>query len=131
MDDFFPGSKRKRREPRPVPEKKRSWDAEPRFYEVNGEKVEFFTIGALAEVLDKKPVTLRTWIRHGKLPEARFKLPPRGKATFGEQGGQRLWTRAQIEAIAVIAAEEGVLGVKPKDFAKTKFTERVIEVMKK
>jgi hypothetical protein len=24
MDDFFPGSKRKRREPRPVPEKKRS-----------------------------------------------------------------------------------------------------------
>lgn len=132
MDEFFPGSKRKRRDPRPVPKKKPpAWDIKPRVFQVNGEDVEFFTIGALAQALEKEIVTLRMWIRTGKMPEARFKLPPRGDSTFGAKGGQRLWTRDQIEAIAIIAAEEGVLGMKPKDFAKTKFTERVIEVMKK
>ena len=131
-DEFFPGSKRRRRDPRPVPEKKPpAWDAKPRYYDVNGERTEFFTIGALAEALEKEIVTIRTWIRTGKMPEARFKLPPRGKSTFGAKGGQRLWTRAQIEAIVKIAHEEGVLGVKPKDFSKTRFTERVTEAMKK
>ena len=131
-DEFFPGSKRKRRDPRPVPEKKAaSWDAKPQKRMLNGVETEFFTIGALAEALGKKVVTLRMWIDTGKMPEARYRLPPRGDSTFGAKGGQRLWTRDQIEAIVVIAQEEGVLGIKPKDFSKTEFTKRVIEVMKK
>lgn len=131
-EEFFPGSKRRRREPRIVPQQHPpAWDAKPRFYDVSGERTEFFTIGALAEALDREIVTIRSWISRGVLPEARYKLPPRGKTTFGAKGGQRLWTRAQIEAIAKIAQEEGLLGhARSKDFSKTQFTQRVIEALK-
>ena len=106
----YPGSKQKRREPArqmasaQAEEAEDRWDAKPRVYKIDGEDIEFFTIGQLAKGLGgRSAVTLRKWEDRGWLPPATFRTPKRGK------GGQRLYTRAQCEGIIRIAEEEGLL----------------------
>ena len=138
QDEHYPGSAQKRRESpqirhsRKLEERRETaaseaWDAHPTRRTVirNGLPVtiEFFYIGALAKALGRRSVTIRSWIRKGWLPNARYSTRPH-QGTRGD-AGLRLWTRTQIEGIVKIASEEGLLGVWHPDVANTRFTERV------
>lgn len=124
MDDleFYPGSKEKRA-PRPVEEPERPDLGKGRFLLVNGREIEFFGIGELALVLNRRPVTIRMWENEGILPTSGWTKPGKDKAP---QGRRRLWTRAQVEGIWRIAREENVLIPGPRvNIKKTQFTSRV------
>lgn len=127
LGQYYPGSKQKRREPAQRlaeirrDEEELRWDAKPRYYKVDGEMVEFFTVGHLAQALGKASVTIRLWERKGWLPPAEFRTPARGGVE-----GQRLYTRAQIEGIIEIAREEGILDTdRPPAFHLSQFPGKV------
>jgi hypothetical protein len=71
---------------------------------VDGAVVVFYTLAAMAEALNRKPVTIRAWESQGKFPQPPFKT----KAN-GAKGGKRLYTQAMIEGTRAIADEEGLL----------------------
>ncbi|MCC3766026.1 MerR family transcriptional regulator [Streptomyces sp. UNOC14_S4] len=103
------------------------WDAQPRLLRVGTEWREFFTIGQLANALNRSPVTIRKWETSGIIPIPTFVI--RGKT---ERGNRRLYTREQVEGMLRIADEEGILhhegeGIHISD---TRFSERVIELFR-
>jgi hypothetical protein len=131
-DEFYPGSTQKRRAPREMTKpkvNKGQWDANPvkGRIKVNGQRVdlEFFTIGALAKALGRRPNTIRDWIRMGWIPHNTFSTPP----ILGTRGdaGRRLWTRRQIEEIRRIAEEENIMTTYKPDIRNSKFVQRVRE----
>jgi len=61
----------------------------PKTYIINGVETELFTIGELADQLDRQRQTIRKWEREGIIPAA----------TFRSKSGRRLYTRKQINAI--------------------------------
>lgn len=61
----------------------------PKTYKVNGKKLDLYTVGELANRVDRKPQTIRGWERRGVIPPARYKA----------KTGMRLYTEKQIEAI--------------------------------
>jgi hypothetical protein len=134
QDEFYPGSKQKRRESlqmrheRVVEERKlekaeEPWDARPIKIPYQGVDYEMFHIGSLAKALGKDAVTIRAWMRKGWLPRNSFQTRPI-PGTLGN-AGRKLWTRQQIEGIVRIAREEGLLDDKPPRMAQTHFTDRV------
>lgn len=137
QDEFYPGSKRKRRESpearqeRKVAERRQarqdeSWDAHPVEVWIGATRYEMFRIGALAKALNRDSNTIRAWIRKGWLPRNSYQTPP----VVGSRGdaGRRLFTRAQIEGIVAIAKEEGLMEWRdrPPKPVDTNFTRRVI-----
>jgi hypothetical protein len=107
--DRAPGSKQKRRESTPVADKRRKkafgesngWDESPIIKTLKGKEVEVFTIGALAQALEKEIVTIRLWEKKGYIPGAPYRL--RSKSLNGKKVmGNRVYTRELIE----IAIEE-------------------------
>jgi len=107
--DRVPGSIKKRREDSPASEKRRKkllgesngWDETPIMKVLKGEEVEVFTIGALAQALEKEIVTIRLWEKKGYIPIAPYRL--RSKSLNGVKvNGNRVYTRELIE----IAIEE-------------------------
>jgi hypothetical protein len=134
QDEFYPGSKQRRRESvEQKRERKRaeraevkddeSWDAHPKKRTVKGVEFEMFPVGALAKALNRDPVTIRAWIRKRWLPKNQWQDPP----VIGSRGdaGRRLWTRAQVERIVVIAYQEGLLAERPPRIQQTGFTRRI------
>jgi hypothetical protein len=134
QDEFYPGSKMRRRESREDRQRRvreerierknaEGWDANPRRYTINGDTKEFYTVGALAKALNRDSVTIRAWIRKGWLPKARYQTPK----IYGSRGDapRRLWTHDQIAMIVSIAREEGVLEGKIDKMDETNFVERV------
>lgn len=122
--EFYPGSK-ERRQVNHVPDEAPDVPdlGSGRMLLVNGLEVEFFTIGQLAAVLHRQPVTIRAWENEGVLPASGWTKPGQDGDT---RGRRRLWTRAQVEGIWRIAREEGVLEPGPRiNIAKTQFTSRV------
>jgi hypothetical protein len=144
QDERYPGSKKLRRESRParvarLSEERRvqrdseGWDAHPLSRHItlkNGQEYEgdFFFIGALAKALGRRPNTIRSWITKGWLPKAMFVT----SSVIGSRGnaGRRLWTRRQIENIARIAEEEGLIGKWHPDVRSTNFVTRVFAAYK-
>lgn len=127
--DFYPGSSRPI-QPRLNPEAQAVSvldSLKPKVYTVGGKDVAFYTVGQLAAVLDRQAGTVRRWERDGIIPKATFRVPsddPRGK--------RRLYTRAQVEGIAKIAAEEGLIPLGYKtDIKSTKFTLRVLDLFRR
>jgi hypothetical protein len=122
-EEYFPGSRKKRGEKieNTTPEED-AWDSNPVTYLIKGVDQEFFFIGALAQALNKKPVTIRRWITEGVIPEARYRSPKIPNTRGG--AGRRLWTRAQINAIVKIAKDEGVFE-DPKKSRSIQFKARV------
>jgi hypothetical protein len=111
-DDFYPGSKRKRRE---VPEsqknrKDESWDANPIKKVRNGVETEFFLPGALAKALGKATVTIRLWERRGHIPVAPFRLPGYTDAKGVKHPGKRVYTRRLIDITVEEFAARDLLG---------------------
>jgi hypothetical protein len=134
QDEFYPGSKQKRRESvqmkkeRTAAERKQEkaeepWDARPIEIPYQGRIVQMFRIGSLAKALGKDAVTIRAWMRKGWLPHNSF-VGPEIYGTLGN-AGRKLWTRRQIEGIVQIAQEEGLLDDKPPWLTTTDFTKRV------
>lgn len=126
LGENYPGSKQKRRAVAPAPAPSAAeagrWDARPIWIEVGDERREFFAIGALALALGRRPVTIRKWIENGVLPKARWVT----HSDVPDRGSRRLWTREQIEGIARIAREEGLIGTN-RHVGGTQFTARVKE----
>lgn len=112
--EFFPGSKKKRRELDPKISRRKSgesngWDSNPIMKTLGGQETEVFTIGALAQALEKQIVTVRLWERKGYIPRAPYRL--RAKTLKGQKtGGNRVYTRALIEATIDEFAKRGLIG---------------------
>lgn len=115
--DRAPGSKQKRREPTEASKKIKAkvlgesngWDANPTIKLVKGVETELFTIGALAQALEKTIVTIRLWERKGYIPGAPYRL--RSKSLNGKKVlGNRVYTRALIEIAIQEFDRRGLLG---------------------
>ncbi|GHB52591.1 hypothetical protein GCM10010331_45280 [Streptomyces xanthochromogenes] len=132
---YYPGSSRRIRsvdphtmrlvQAEPAPEV--LWDSRPRVYRVGGRLEEFFSIGQLAQALNRQPVTIRKWERLKVIPAPTFSI--RGKT---ERGNRRLYTRAQVEGMIRIAAEEGILLHEGESIhiSTTDFSKRVVALFK-
>jgi len=77
LDSYYPGSKRKRREPKaPEVEVDDTWESKSYKKTLpNGKDMEFYTIGALAQALGRPVITIRQWIKTGYLPPSPYRLP--------------------------------------------------------
>jgi len=111
----FPGKREPVNRKQKVEEPKHNeWDVAPRSYKVKGVATEFFTVGHLALAVNRSARTVRYWEREKILPPATFRAPKPNKGVL-KQVGDRLYSRAQIEAVVKVAQEEGVLdGKAPK-----------------
>ena len=112
--EYVPGSKKKRRDPDPKVSRRKAgesngWDSNPVIKTLGGKETEVFTIGALAQALEKTIVTIRLWERKGYIPRAPYRL--RSKTLKGEKtGGNRVYTRSLIEATIEEFSRRGLLG---------------------
>lgn len=115
--DRAPGSKQKRREPSGLSEKRRAkmlgesngWDENPVIKTLKGIETEFFSIGALAQALEKSLVTIRLWEKKGYIPGAPYRL--RSKQLNGKKVlGNRVYTRELIEIAIEEFNRRGLLG---------------------
>lgn len=112
--EYVPGSKKKRRDPDSKVSRRKSgesngWDKNPIIKTLGGQETEVFTIGALAQALEKTIVTIRLWERKGYIPRAPYRL--RSKTLKGQKtGGNRVYTRPLIEATIDEFAKRGLLG---------------------
>lgn len=112
LDQYYPGSKRKRREAsdKRVKGTEGAWDSRPIVKTHKGADTEFFMLGALARALGKSAVTVRLWERKAYIPKSPYRLPssktPDGKTV----PGKRVFTRALIEATVEEFAKRGLLG---------------------
>lgn len=112
--EYIPGSKKKRRELDPKVSRRKvgesnGWDANPTIKTLGGKETEVFTIGALALALEKSIVSVRLWERKGYIPRAPYRL--RSKTLKGQKtGGNRVYTRALIEATVEEFSRRGLLG---------------------
>jgi hypothetical protein len=111
--EYKPGSKQKRRVEDSPKKKKQydetAWDANPIIKHLNGKETEVFTIGALAQALEKSIISIRSWERKGYIPSAPYRL--RSKSLKGQKvGGNRVYTRRLIEIVIEEFTKRGLLG---------------------
>lgn len=115
--DRVPGSKQKRKAPTAAAEKRHKkimgesngWDENPIIRSIKGVETELFTIGALADALEKKIVTIRLWEKKGYIPAAPYRL--RSKSLNGKKVlGNRVYTRRLIEIAIEEFTRRGLLG---------------------
>jgi hypothetical protein len=114
LDVYYPGSKRKRREPaKSEVEPNLDWDAKPYKKTLpNGKDVDMFTIGAIANALGRPLITVRAWIKEGYLPASPYRLPTKKNVKGEDHLGRRLYTRPMIEAAVELFGKHGLLNVK-------------------
>lgn len=67
-------------------------------YSVGGAVKRFYTIGSLAQALNRSAVTIRSWEDKGWLPAASFRTPPPRKEQIPGKAlkGRRLYSEAQV-----------------------------------
>ena len=113
LEEYYPGSRRKRREPSVAPLKVvsvGSWDSAPQVKKLpNGKVVELFSMGSLGVALRNRPlVTLRLWERKGYIPKAPYRL--RSMIVDGiKKPGWRMYSRAMIESAIESFQSRGLL----------------------
>lgn len=110
LDVYYPGSKRKRREPVKAQPVVTSWDQD--FFKKtlpNGREIQMYTLGSLAKALNRSVHTLRAWMKEGKFPEAPYRLPSKMGKNGKMNEGRRLYSKATVEATVNIFAEAGLL----------------------
>ncbi|WP_019629597.1 MerR family transcriptional regulator [Actinomadura atramentaria] len=130
MTEYYPGSRtpinRNGRHLRPatsnaVPEIPDHIRPQP--WRCQGEVIDLYTVGQLADILGRKAVTLRKWEAEGVIPPTRLRSPsqdPRAR--------KRLYTREQVQGILKIAHEEGILNSSRRPLGQTRFKTRVAEL---
>ena len=113
LDNFYPGSKRKRREDVKPQKVQVEWDSKPVVKTLpNGTSVEMFTLGALANALGRPIITLRAWMGEGYLPTSPYRLASTVDKNGKEVQGKRLYTRPMIEVTVELFNKAGVLTAK-------------------
>jgi hypothetical protein len=119
VDEFYPGSKRKRKEPKQEEEVTfPTWDTNPKVRTLpSGKDIEMFTIGALALALNRPIITIRTWIKEGYLPSAPYRLPAKKDKHGKDHQGKRLYSRAMVEVAVELFTKAGVLTTKRIDWS--------------
>ena len=121
LDDFYPGSKRKRQTRAPKPreiEPIAGWDKKPKVITLpNGNPVEMFTIGAVADALGRPIRTIRMWISEGYLPASPYRLPSSKNYKGEDHAGYRLYSRAMVEKVIELLDSAGLLYVKRIDWS--------------
>jgi hypothetical protein len=124
LDEYYPGSKKKRRPlnpnaKKPTPKKEEgSWDAEPQVKKLpNGNVLELYSAGAMALALGRPLVTLRLWERKGYIPRAPYRL--KSMIVKGEKKpGWRMYSRAIVEATIKAFEARGLLDAPRIDWNK-------------
>jgi len=134
LDNFYPGSKRKRRATEEIKIKEDvSWDSNPQIKPLpNGKDIELFTVGALAKALNRPFITVRKWNDKGHLPTPPYRLPTKKDKNGEDHKGRRLYSRAMIEATIALFAQFGVLHVNRIDWsAHRQLTNEIAEAWRK
>ena len=114
LDNYYPGSKRKRKE-KVIKEAdpEAAWDTKPIKKKLpNGNEVELFTIGAMANALGRPVITIRTWIKEGYLPASPYRLPAKKNKNGEDHQGRRLYSRAMVERTVSLFHSAGLLHTK-------------------
>jgi hypothetical protein len=114
LDTYYPGSKRKRKE-KVIKEAdpEAAWDTKPIKKKLpNGNEVELFTIGAMANALGRPVITIRTWIKEGYLPASPYRLPAKKNKNGEDHQGRRLYSRAMVERTVSLFYSAGLLHTK-------------------
>lgn len=114
LDEYYPGSKRKRRALDPnakpkVQKQEATWDSNPQVKTLpNGNVLELYSAGSLCQALGRPIVTLRLWERKGYIPRAPYRL--RSMVVNGvKKPGWRMYSRAIIEATVKSFESRGLL----------------------
>lgn len=117
----FPGGRPPKNRPDKKPRQLNEVDdlyngAKPKTFIINGEKRVFFTIGGLAKVLQRKPVTMRMWESNGWIPKATYRTPAPKGVHFGEKPakGRRLYSLEQVEFLRDAVMLFDINGANPK-----------------
>jgi hypothetical protein len=130
-DVYYPGSKKKRSEPKvKEPAIKANSEYQPRNILLpSGKLIEMFTIGALAEALNRPIITLRLWVKKNYLPNSPYQLPLVVGKDGKEYPGKKLYSRRMIEAAVEVFTRFGVLHVKRIDWVNnSKITTEITRV---
>ena len=114
LDDYYPGSKRKRRKPDPNVKPRKvsipnAWNVDPQVKALpNGKVIELFSAGAMAIALGRPLVTLRLWERKGYIPRAPYRL--KSMIVKGvKKPGWRMYSKAIVEATIESFQSRGLL----------------------
>jgi hypothetical protein len=124
LDEYYPGSKRKRRPVDPKAKKPKkvveegSWDSDPQLKTLpNGNVVELFSAGAFSLALGRPLVTIRLWERRGYIPRAPYRL--KSILVNGvKKPGWRMYSRAIVEATIKSFESRGLLEAPRIDWNK-------------
>jgi len=115
LDEFYPGSKKKRRPLEPGVAAKKpaildSWDANPQVKTLpNGKSVELYSVGSLCQALGRPVVTVRLWERKGYIPRAPYRL--KSMIVDGvKKPGWRMYSKGMIEATIKSFQDRGLIG---------------------
>mgnify|MGYP003351108179 CR=1 FL=1 len=132
LDEYYPGSKRKRREGVEVKVsqvQEKTWDKHPYKKTLpSGEDIEMFTIGALADALGRPIPTIRMWMKEGILPPSPYRLPTKKDKNGEDHKGRRLYTRDMIEAAIKIFTDTGLIDQPYIDWSRNRLvTEKLNE----
>lgn len=133
LDEFYPGSKKKRRPLNPEAKKPRvkkeegSWDSESQVKKLpNGSVVELFSAGAFALALGRPLVTIRLWERKGYIPRAPYRL--KSIVVDGvKKPGWRMYSRDIVEATIKAFEARGLMEAPRIDW--NRHTDLSIELM--
>lgn len=118
---FYPGSKT------PVRDYSREKYGEPPETELGEpiateQGIPYYPVSELALLLNRAVGSLRRWEDHGDLPYARR------SASDSKNGAVRLYTRQELEGLAQIAYEEGLIANPRRKVSTTRFRERAAKL---
>lgn len=91
-------------------------------FTIGGKPVELFTISQVAELLRRRPVTIRKWEEKGVIPPATYAKPGANK---DPRGRRRLYSRGQVLALVTLADAEGILYNPHAQISQTNFKAKV------
>ena len=137
LDDYYPGSKKKRRPLNPQAKKKkvkeeRSWDSNPQVKTLpNKNVVELFSAGDFSRALGRPLVTVRLWERKGYIPRAPYRL--KSPVVDGvKKPGWRMYSRAMVEATLEAFEARGLIELPRIDWNRhTSLSIELMETWKK
>jgi hypothetical protein len=118
LDVYYPGSKRKRKEPVEKPILDTHWENDYTEKTLpNGSMVKMYLIGSLAKALSRPTKTIRWWTERGTLPMSPYRLP----STLGKDGqeyvGRRLYSKAMIDSTVELFQKAGLYEENPIDWS--------------
>lgn len=114
LDAYYPGSRRKRREssrPKAVVDVDMddSWEKRSFTKRIHGQEMPMYTIGALAQALNKSEKSVRLWTTKGYIPSAPYRMPSVTGVDGVTRAGRRLYTKEMVEAAIDSFARRGLL----------------------